>query len=209
MSTLRFWLIGGSLIALTSLAGAAGLAWLKVRSQAVTPHHQVTPAATDRNLVLDLTDLAGERITAASLRGQPVLLYFGYTFCPDICPTELGFLHRVLDGLGEDAVKIRTYFITVDPERDTPEVLKDYVPHFDPRIGALNGDLAAIQATADSVGAVFSKTVPARAPEGFYLMNHSMAAFLIDGDGRPVATYRSAEGVDAVVADLRRRLEHR
>ena len=71
---------------------------------------------------------------------------------------------RVLEGLGEDAVKVQTYFITVDPERDTPAVLQDYVPHFDPRIGALSGDLAAIQAAADSVGAAFSKTVPARSP---------------------------------------------
>src|SRR5690606_3957939 len=146
------------------------------------PHQDVAGApATDRHLVLDLTDLAGERVTAESLRGHPLPPYFRYTFCPDICPTELGFLHRVLEGLRADAGKVQTYSISPDPERDTPAVLQDYVPHFDPRIGALSGDLAAIQAAADSVGAAFSKTVPARAPEGFYLMNHSMAAFLIDG----------------------------
>lgn len=206
MSPTRFWILGTVIIMLTSMVGAAGLAWWQVRSRIASAHLPSTLPADDRQLVLDLTDHRGVPVRAEGLRGKHVLLYFGYTFCPDVCPTELGFLHRILTALGPDAEKIDVFFVTIDPERDTAAVLADYVPHFDPRIRGLHGDATAIKAAADSVGAVYSRSTPVEAPPGFYLMNHSMAAFLIDPQGRPVATYRSSDGVETAVGDLRRRL---
>ena len=86
---------------------------------------------------------AVETVTDAELRGAPFLVFFGYTHCPDVCPTTLFQLSQVLRALGPDA-KIKVLFITVDPERDTPELMKDYATSFDPRIIGLSGDRAAI-----------------------------------------------------------------
>lgn len=157
--------------------------------------------------MLDLVDHEGLPVTAESLRGRHVLLYFGFTYCPDICPTELGFLARVVRTMGPAADALSVYFVTVDPDRDTAELLADYVPHFHPRFRALRGDDAATAATTASLGVVAAKTTPAGAPEGFYLINHSMSIYHIGPDGRLIATYQSRDGVEQTVATIRKHIE--
>lgn len=194
-------------IVVTSLAGAAGLAWLTARraptSGDLAPQSAPGPAP---ELVLDLLDHHGERVTAADLRGRHALFYFGFTYCPDICPTELGFLARVVRALGPAAEDLPVFFVTVDPERDTAELLADYVPHFHPRFRALRGDAAAIQATTAALGVVAAKATPVGAPDGFYLINHSLSVYHIGPDGNLLATYQSRDGLDRTVAALRQHL---
>lgn len=201
-------IIAGAFVLITSVAGAAGLAWWTTRSEA-RRHQPTTPEATrpGPELVLDLVDHEGLPVTTEALRGRHVLLYFGFTYCPDICPTELGFLARVVRALGPVADNLPVYFVTVDPARDTAELLADYVPHFHPRFRALRGDDTAIAATTASLGVVAAKTTPAGAPEGFYLINHSMSIYHIGPDGRLIATYQSRDGIEPTVAAIRHHLE--
>lgn len=196
-------------IALTSLAGAAGLAWLTTRGAPRGGDLPSQPApGPQARLVLDLVDHRGERVTAESLRGRHALFYFGFTYCPDICPTELGFLARVVRALGPVGDELPVFFVTVDPERDTAELLADYVPHFHPRFRALRGKPEAIQATTAALGVVAAKVTPAGAPDGFYLINHSMSIYHIGPDGHLLATYQSRDGVESTVAQLRPHLEN-
>ncbi len=195
-------------IVITSVAGAAGLAWLSARPDA-RRHHPIVQddPRPGPALVLGLVDHEGLPVTAESLRGRHVLLYFGFTYCPDICPTELGFLARVVRSMGPAADALEVYFVTVDPERDTAELLADYVPHFHPRFRALRGDDAATAATTASLGVVAAKTTPAGAPEGFYLINHSMSIYHIGPNGRLIATYQSRDGIEPTVATIRQHIE--
>ena len=123
---------------------------------------------------------AAQTVTDADLRGAPFLVFFGYTHCPDVCPTTLFQLSEVLRALGADA-KIKALFVTVDPERDTPELMKDYASSFDPRIIGLSGDRAAI----DKVMAeyrVYARKAPGEGKE--YTMDHSAVIYLMDRDGK-------------------------
>jgi len=127
---------------------------------------------------LSLVDHNGARRTLEDFRGRMVLLYFGYTFCPDVCPTDLVTLKQVLDDFGE---RVRVVFVTLDPERDTPAQLAAYLPHFDARIVGLTGTPAEVRAVADRYKAYYAK-VPLGA--GGYLVDHSAAIYLLDGEGR-------------------------
>ena len=106
-----------------------------------------------------LTDQNGRTVTDQDLKGRPFLVFFGFTHCPDICPTTMFEISEIMQKLGPDGDRVRALFITVDPERDTPAALKDYVSSFDPRIIALTGDEAAIAAVAKAYRAIY-KRVP-------------------------------------------------
>src|SRR5882672_219357 len=117
-----------------------------------------------------LTDQNGKTFTDQDLKGRPFLVFFGFTHCPEICPTTLFEVSEILRKLGPDAERVRAVFITIDPERDTPGALKEYLSSFDPRLAALTGDAAAIAAVAKAYR-VYVKKVPL--DEGDYTMDHT------------------------------------
>ena len=129
-----------------------------------------------------LTDHAGKARTLADFRGKVVVMFFGYTHCPDVCPTTLAELKAVKDQLGTDGRRVQVLFVTVDPERDTPQLLANYVPAFDPSFLGLRGDPAAIAKTAKDFK-VFYQKVPGKTP-GDYTVDHTAGSYVIDPQGR-------------------------
>jgi protein SCO1 len=148
-----------------------------------------------------LTDQNGRTVTEQDLVGHPSLVFFGFTHCPDICPTTLFDLSEVMRALGPDADRAHAVFITVDPERDTVAVLKDYLSSFDPHLFALTGDLASITAVAKEYRVYFKK-VPLDG--GGYTMDHTAIVYLMDKEGRFVSPFSLKRTPQASAADLRR-----
>jgi protein SCO1/2 len=150
-----------------------------------------------------LTDQNGRTVTEQDLKGKPFLVFFGYTNCPDFCPTTMFEISEVLKKLGPAADRTRALFITVDPERDTPAALKDYVSSFDPHIIALTGEPEAIAAVAKAYRAYYRK-VPLK--DGGYTMDHLVLVYLMDKDGRFVSRFNLNRPIDASAAELRKYL---
>jgi protein SCO1/2 len=145
----------------------------------------------------------GRAVTEADYKGKPHLVFFGFTHCPDICPTALFEISEVLRRLGPDAEKAGAVFVSVDPERDTPEKLKLYLSSFHPRISALTGTTAQVEAMTRSYR-VFAKKVPLDG--GGYTMDHSAIVYLMDKNGHFVAPFNLKRTPDAAAADLKRYL---
>jgi len=150
-----------------------------------------------------LLDHNGRLVTDANFKGHPFLVFFGFTHCPDICPTALFEMSEVLKRLGPDADKTAALFISVDPERDTPEKLKDYVSSFHPRVIGLTGTPAEIEAVTKAYRA-YAKKVPLEG--GDYTMDHSAIVYLMDKEGRFVAPFNLKRSAEQAAADLKRRL---
>jgi len=150
-----------------------------------------------------LTDQNGKVITEQDLKGHPFLVFFGFTHCPDVCPTTLFEVSEVMRALGPDAERARALFITVDPERDTPAVMKDYLSSFDPHLSGLTGDPAEIAAVAKAYRVYFKK-VPL--DEGGYTMDHTAIVYLMDKTGRFVSPFNLKRPIEAAAGDLRRYL---
>lgn len=150
-----------------------------------------------------LVNQDGRTVTDADFRGKPLLVFFGFTHCPDICPTTLFEVSEVLNRLGADAEKVNAIFVTVDPERDTPEKLKLYLSSFHPRISALSGSEAQIEAIKKAYY-VYAKRVPLEG--GSYTMDHTSIVYLMDKQGKFIAPFNLKRDADAAAADLRRRL---
>ena len=148
-----------------------------------------------------LTDQNGKPVSDRDLKGKPFLVFFGYTHCPDVCPTTLFDVSEVLRALGPDADRTAALFITVDPERDTPAVLKDYLSSFDPHLHGLTGDQAKIAAAEKSYRAYAAK-VPLK--DGDYSMDHTALVYLMDKDGRFVAPFNLKRRPQEAAADLRK-----
>jgi protein SCO1/2 len=147
-----------------------------------------------------LTDAAGQKRSLADFKGKVVVVFFGFTQCPDVCPTTLAELVEVKKALGPDAERLQPIFITIDPERDTPEVLRAYVTSFDPGFIALRGSLQETSAVAKEFKVYFAK-VPGKTPES-YTMDHSSASYVFDPEGRPRLLVRNGGGVAAWLADI-------
>jgi protein SCO1 len=130
--------------------------------------------------VLELTDVSGKTRTLAEFRGKAVVLFFGFTQCPDVCPTTLAEVSSAVKKLGEDAQRVQVLFVSVDPERDTPQALAQYVSSFDPRIIALRGDLAATRKVAQEFKIYFEK----RKQGDGYTVDHSAQTYVLDPQGR-------------------------
>ena len=131
-----------------------------------------------------LTDHHGQPFELSGQRGKLVLLFFGYTFCPDICPTELSNLAAVLDGLGEQSDQVQGLFISLDPQRDTPEVLRDYTGYFNPSLIGLTGEGEAIDRIAGNYRVQYQRHERA---DGRYSLDHSANLYVIDRQGRLAA----------------------
>ena len=150
-----------------------------------------------------LTDQNGQAVTEKNLQGRPSLVFFGFTHCPDICPTSLFEMSEVLKALGKDGDRLNTYFVSVDPERDTPAAMKNYLGSFDPRLKGLTGDPAAV-AKMISAYRVYSKKVPLK--DGDYTMDHTALIYLMDRNGKFIAPFNLKRTPDEAAADLKRYL---
>ena len=149
-----------------------------------------------------LTDQNGKQITDADLKGKPFLVFFGYTHCPDVCPTALFEISEVMRALGPDADRTAALFISVDPDRDTPAVLKDYLSSFDPHLRAATGKQAALD-KIEKEYRVYAKKVPT-GKDGDYSMDHSAIVYLMGKDGQFVAPFRLDRKPEEAAAELRK-----
>jgi protein SCO1/2 len=179
-------LVIGLLVMLWALGGARSIA---------------TPAAIGGPF--QLTDQAGQTVTEKQMQGRPTLIFFGFTHCPDVCPTSLFEISEVLRAMGQDADRVNAYFISVDPERDTAEAMKDYLSSFDPHLKGLTGppeDLAKVI----SEYRVYAKKVPLK--DGDYTMDHTALVYLMDREGKFVAPFNLKRTPDEAASDLKRYL---
>jgi len=151
-----------------------------------------------------LTDHTGKQRTLADFKGKAVVVFFGYTQCPDVCPTTMAEMASVMQKLGPQANQVQVVFITVDPERDTQELLAAYVPAFDKRFIGLRGTLEQTAAVAKDFKVYYEK-VPGAEP-GSYTINHMAGSFIFDKDGRVRLFVRHGTGADAIVHDIRQLL---
>jgi protein SCO1/2 len=148
-----------------------------------------------------LEDQNGKPVTDADMKGRPFLVFFGFTHCPDVCPTTLFDMSQLLHALGPDADRVGALFITVDPERDTPAVIKDYLSNFDPHLRGLTGDQASINAAIKAYR-VYARKVAL--DNGDYTMDHTAIVYLMDKEGHFVAPFSMKRTSEAEAADLRR-----
>lgn len=179
------------LVALTTIAASAWITWQLIDA------NRSTPAATQSVVVrspvsiggpFSLTNHKGETVTDATFRDRYMLVFFGYGYCPDVCPTELANMAAAMDYLGPAADKVQPIFISVDPARDTPEYLAQYVSHFHPKLVGLTGTESEIQKVAKAYRVFYAK-VPSEKPDD-YLVNHSSFVYLMGPDGAYVAMFR-------------------
>lgn len=152
----------------------------------------------------ELRDHHGRPVAMADYRGKLVVVFFGYTACPDVCPTALARFADVLKQLGDDAARVQVLFISVDPERDTPERLAVYVPWFEPSFIGLVGDAAATRAVADEFHVYFARSAGSAGMA--YAVDHSADSYVFDAGGKIRLLIRPATPVPAITDDLRRLL---
>lgn len=152
-----------------------------------------------------LVDHHGKVRGDGDFRDEHLLIYFGYTYCPDVCPTALSDMALAMDALGDDAAKVRPMFITVDPSRDTPERLKPYVANFHPRLVGLTGDEAAVAAAAKAYRVYYAKSNTEAAP-GEYLMDHTSIIYLMGPDGRYLTHFTHGVTAETMAKRIREKL---
>jgi len=153
----------------------------------------------------ELIDGDGRKVTERNFRGRHMLVYFGFTFCPDVCPTTLFNASAALEEIGPAlASKVRLVFVSIDPERDTPEVVKDYAAHFHPDTVGLTGTPEQVAAAARAFRIYYRKAAPEE--DGGYLVDHSSILFLMDGEGRYVTHFGHEATADDMAAALKRLL---
>ena len=148
-----------------------------------------------------LVDQNGAEITQAAFRGQPTAVFFGFTHCPEVCPTTLFELDGWLNQLGDEGADIDAYFVSIDPERDTPEVLGDYVSNVSGRIVGITGEPEKVFAMAKSFGIYFRKV---ELDSGDYTMDHTASILLLDSSGDFAGTIAYGENPDNAIAKLKR-----
>ncbi len=195
MRALRYVLWGA--VAITALAMAVLLFGSEPERAALAPDEPFGTAFA-------LTDHNGDPITETAFRGQPTAVFFGFTHCPEICPTTLYELNGWMAELGPEGEKLAAYFVTVDPERDTAGILREYVTAISDRIIGITGDPDDVAAMLKGYH-VYSKKVPL--DDGGYTMDHAAAIFLLDREGRFVGTISYSEDPENAKAKLKRLVE--
>ena len=187
------------------LAGIAAAVVLKERNNAPPALERATLFATPRPLAdLALVDHAGQAFDLGRLRGRWTLLFFGFTHCPDVCPMTLAVLADVRRALADLAPALRpvVVLVTVDPMRDTPEVLARYVRHFDPEFVGATGSLNAIAALTRELGVAVMVAAPAA--DGSYTVDHSAAVFVMNPAAEYTAVFGTPHDADTIARDFRR-----
>ena len=159
------------------------------------------PGASAIGGPFSLIDQNGKAITDKDMKGKPFLVFFGYTHCPDVCPTTLFEVSEMMRALGKDADRTQALFVTVDPERDTPAAMKDYLSSFDPHLIAATGDPSSVEA-AEKAYRVYAKKVPTE--NGDYSMDHTALVYLMDKQGRFVAPFSLKRTPQEAAAELRK-----
>lgn len=183
------------------LVGFAALVAVLVAVVQLRDPPSPTASAVDIGGPFELVDTAGRPVTEKTLLGKPSAVFFGFTYCPEVCPTTLTELTAALNALGRDADKLNVVLVSVDPERDTPEQLKLYLSNFDSRIQGFTGTPEAV-AKAAKAYRVFYKKVPVDGGE--YTVDHSSAVYLFDRKGRFVEPIAHDAPHDRVVAQLKK-----
>jgi protein SCO1/2 len=150
-----------------------------------------------------LVDQHGRTVTEKDVLGRPHLVFFGFTHCPDVCPTTLFKISEILKETGDRGRTLKALFITVDPERDRPEVLKEYLSSFDDRIVGLTGDQAAVDAAVKAYRA-YARKVPLK--DGDYTMEHTAYVYLMDSRNRFVSTLNLNRPADEIARELEKQL---
>ncbi len=178
-------------------AGSVLLACMEAKPQ----FKAIDLTGADYGKDFQLPDQSGQLRSLKDFRGKLVVMFFGYTQCPDVCPTTLSELAEARKLLGPDGDKVQGVFVTVDPQRDTPEVLKAYMANFDPTFLALRGTPEQLAAVAKEYK-IYYKKVEGRAP-GSYTMDHSAASYVYDTQGRLRLYTRYGSGAEALASDLR------
>ena len=148
-----------------------------------------------------LEDQKGQPITEAAFRGHPSTVFFGFTHCPEVCPTTLFELSGWLKKLGDDGKNIHAYFVSIDPERDTPEVMNNYISNFSDRIVGITGDPDKVYAMAKAFGIYWKKVDTG---DGDYTMDHTASVLLLDNKGEFSGTIAYGESGDTAIAKLKR-----
>jgi cytochrome oxidase Cu insertion factor (SCO1/SenC/PrrC family) len=167
----------------------------------------LTGTATGEALIggpFELTDQNSTKVTDQTFKGRLMLIYFGFTYCPDACPTALGIMSAAIDKLDGAADRVVPILITVDPERDTPQVLKDYVSNFHPRMMGLTGSKEQIAQVAKAYR-VFYQKAAGPTPDD-YLMDHTMLIYLMDGDGKYLTHFGPDATPDQMADEIRKHL---
>ncbi len=190
------------LLLLTSALVALAIAGCGARQPAF---RNVDITGADFARGFELTGHDGKPRTLADFRGKVVTVFFGFTQCPDVCPTTLTEMAQVMKLLGDKADKVQVLFVTVDPERDTQQLLASYVPAFDPRFLGLYGDVEATARVAKEFKIFFQK-VPGTTP-GSYTVDHSAGSFAFDPQGRIRLFIRHGQGAEGLALDLRRLID--
>ena len=163
------------------------------------------PGASAIGGPFQLIDQDGKPISDQDMKGKPFLVFFGFTHCPDVCPTTLFEVSELMRVLGKDADRAAALFISVDPERDTPAKMKDYLSSFDPRVRGATGNRAAIEA-AEKAYRVYAKKIPSDKDKDDYSMDHTALVYLMDKQGRFVAPFSLKRPPAEAAAELRKYL---
>ena len=194
-------LIVGALSTAGLVLALGGGSWISHQPGAVCKPDQAIPTGYARiGGPFDLTDQNGRRVAARDLLGKPTLVFFGYTYWPEVCPTTLLRISDWLVALGADANRLNVVFITVDPQRDTPRQLHDYLLSFDPRIRGLTGTQQEIGHVANEYGVFYKKET---LPGGSYDVQHSTVIYIMDAKGRYTGPISYQEPPDNVIPMLR------
>lgn len=177
---------------LVGLAVTAGVAWRQ--------YSRSGPPPASIGGAFSLSDMQGRPVTERSLIGKPTAIFFGFTYCPEVCPTTLTELTAAMKELGPDADRLNVVFVSVDPQRDRPEQMRAYLSNFDPRIQGFTGTVETTAAIAKAYR-IYYRKIPM--PEGGYTVDHSSAIYLFDRRGRFVAPIGYGEPHERVVSALR------
>jgi protein SCO1/2 len=182
------------------IVGVAALAWRQY-----TAPLGVSPAARAARIggPFSLVDHQGKSLTEADFSGRYMLIYFGYTFCPDVCPTSLTIMADALNLIGSDADAVVPVFVTVDPERDTPEHLSMYVGHFHPRLVGLTGTAEQVKAAAKVYRVYYAKAREQGADGDDYLVDHTSIVYLMGPDGEFRAHFTHQTDAETMAKKIR------
>jgi len=185
-------------VAVAAMIGGA-LLWRQSNAPLLKP----VPTQVSFGGPFTLVDSKGQPFASSKLAGKPYAIFFGFTHCPDVCPTSLFEISEVLKAMGTDADKVNAWFVSVDPERDTAAAMKDYLSSFDPHLKGLTGEPAAV-AKVISAYRVYAKKVPLK--DGDYTMDHTALIYLMDRDGHFVSPFNLKRTPEEAAKDLKRYL---
>jgi len=203
-SRLRVRALGAAVAASVMLTGLTSLTGCD-RLSSARSFKSIDLTGADYGRRLDLPDIEGRPRTLEDFRGKLVVVFFGYTQCPDVCPTTLATMAEVMKLLGDDARRVQVIFVTADPERDTAEVLRGYVSAFDPRFIALRGDATQFEAVRKEFRLIVQRNKGA-SPNS-YTIDHTAASYVIDQQGRLRLYIRHETPATDIAADLRQLLQ--